>query len=142
MSLFTSLSLSLSLLLLLLLFLLLLPTCYAAPSTRQRAAGSRAAGRLSAPEAGKLSSTTVPDHNAVTTATQVLLAEAALAMLGLWGEPGEREEHAGEREGRVRGSAGCSVRTDALRCARQRASSVAQHTGSLIRASFQDCLIN
>lgn len=44
-----------------------------------------------------------PDHNAVTTATQVLLAEAAVALFGLWGELGKRREMKCWRE-RRRGS--------------------------------------
>lgn len=132
---------SLSLCLFRLLILIpLLPTCYAPPSTRQQERG-RLAGSQPWRQANCLQQHS-PDHNAATTATQVLLAEAALAKLSLWGEPGERGAHASERAGRARASAGCSVRTDASRCTRQRASSAAQHTGSLIRASFQDCLMN
>lgn len=42
-----------------------------------------------------------PDHNAVTTATQVLLAESAVALLGLRGEPGKKRKMRCRNEGQM-----------------------------------------
>lgn len=42
-----------------------------------------------------------PDHNAVTTATQVLLAESAVALLSLRGEPGKKRKMRCRNEGQM-----------------------------------------
>lgn len=141
MSLFTSVShsLSLSSLLRLLILPLHLPTCYAAPSTQQQDPGRLAASQpwRQANCLQQQSSVTMQRLQLRRCYWQKLHWQSSAS-----GRSPVREKHVPERGERERGSARCSVRTIAPRCARQRASSAAQHTGSFIRASFQDCLIN
>lgn len=84
-----------------------------------------------------------PDHNAVTIATQVLLAEAAAALFGLWGELGTRREMRCWRERRWGREDGKLCRTHRRFFVFINGPSLNDcQSNSLIRGSFQDGLIN